>query len=158
MHDKNDIHIIQKLLQDAKQSHDRISEDLNLSRSAIHRRINRLQNLGVINRFSIEIDWQKLGYTVDTFILIVVNTKDFRRLQQELISVRSEGIVIEECYRITSKYGFMMRVKAKNLGNLTNLYDELLKNEDVQETNTLFILTEKRVDIDFSPLLEEQEK
>lgn len=147
MFDQIDVLIIQILLSDAKRSHDSIAEELNLSRSAIHRRIIRLQQLGVLEHYSIAVDWQKLGYTLDVFILISVNTKDFRRLQERLSSVRTEGVTITECYRITSKYGFIMRVKTKTLRDLTNLYDNLLKIEDVLETNTMFILDDQPIDV-----------
>lgn len=155
MPDQTDIGIIQILLRDSTRSHDSIADELGLSRSAIHRRVNRLQETGVIEQFMVRVDWQKLGYTLDVFIAIFVNTKDFRSLQAELMALKGEGIVIEECYRVTGKYGFMLRVKTKSLRDLTKLYDEMLKIEGVLETNTMFILDEKQVEIEI-PLISEE--
>ena len=62
MIDPIDAKILQELSRDSRQSVDRIAEQVGLSATPVRRRIKRLEEAGILIRYSIDIDMEKCGF------------------------------------------------------------------------------------------------
>lgn len=68
--DETDIKILQLLSHDARRSYTDISEEVDLSGPAVANRIERLQDAGIINRFTVDIDRSQLGTGAQIFVQV----------------------------------------------------------------------------------------
>ncbi|RIM96583.1 Lrp/AsnC family transcriptional regulator, partial [Staphylococcus shinii] len=69
--DLTDRKILKTLKEDSKVSLNYISNEVNLSTPSVRERINKLRDIGVINKYTIEIDYKTLGYDIEVIIDIV---------------------------------------------------------------------------------------
>ena len=138
--DEIDIEILELLRKNGRISHENIKKKLNLTRPAMHRRIYKMEDAGFIKGYNVIIDWQKIGYNVDTYVLAKVNTNDFAKLISKIMDIRDDKFKIFECYRVTGEHCIMLRIKTVNTSDLTRFYDMILKIDGILDTKTLLIL------------------
>ena len=138
--DEIDIKILELLRKNGRMSHEDISKKLNLTRPAINRRIYKMEDAGFIKGYKVLVDWQKIGYNVDTYVLAKVNTNDFKSLIEEIMNIKDGKFKIFECYRVTGEHCIMLRIKTINTSDLTRFYDMILKIDGILDTKTLLIL------------------
>jgi Lrp/AsnC family transcriptional regulator, regulator for asnA, asnC and gidA len=82
--DKVDERIIQFLEQDSRRSFSEIAKKLKLSESAIRKRVNALQDRGVIKKFTIQVDPSKLGANSVSIVGIDVEPTKLLEIAQQL--------------------------------------------------------------------------
>lgn len=68
--DETDIEILQLLSHDARRTYTDIAEEVGMSGPAVADRIDRLQDAGIINRFTVEIDRTQLGAGAQIFVQV----------------------------------------------------------------------------------------
>jgi len=68
--DDVDIALLSALSADSRQSQRGLSRELKLSAPAIGERIARLERLGVIRGYTVDVDWAALGYSMSVYIPI----------------------------------------------------------------------------------------
>ena len=66
--DETDVEILRLLSHDARRSYTDIAEAVDLSGPAVADRIERLQDAGIINRFTVDIDRTQLGAGAQIFV------------------------------------------------------------------------------------------
>ena len=67
--DDKDTQILELLIEDARASTKSIADRLNMPRVTVHDRIKRLQDRGVIDKFTVKISHEKLGLPLHGFLL-----------------------------------------------------------------------------------------
>lgn len=143
MLDEIDIKILELLQENGRMSHEEISKHLNLTRPAIHRRIYKMEEKDIVQGYNVKINWQLIGYSVDSFVLANVNTNNFNRLIEKIMQIKDPNFKIFFCYRVTGDNCIMLRIKTKTTNDLTRFYDMILEIEDIIDTKTLLILKEE---------------
>jgi DNA-binding Lrp family transcriptional regulator len=73
--DSIDSAILDSLRADARMSVAALAAEHHISRATAYARLNRLRETGVIQRFTIVVDPEKVGFTVSALILIVTTTE-----------------------------------------------------------------------------------
>ncbi|SHI81377.1 Lrp/AsnC family transcriptional regulator [Lutispora thermophila] len=141
--DDIDIRILRILEKEGRITHEELSKRLNLSRPAIHQRVVKLEQAGVIKGYRTDIEWSKAGQPLRALVFINVKTSDFNGLMDEIVNIKVKGLDIEECLRITGQWCVMLRIRAEETSQITLLHDEVLKIQGVIETFTMLILSEK---------------
>ncbi len=99
--DKQILNILQK---NGRITHEEISKKLNMSRPAIHQRIAKLEQQGIIEGYRTKINWNKLGYSISAYISLKVKTTDFYKLMNDINNIKIENVIIEECHRATGEW------------------------------------------------------
>jgi Lrp/AsnC family transcriptional regulator, leucine-responsive regulatory protein len=69
MEEKDDI-ILRKLRVDSSQPVSELASELQLPRTTVQERIKKLLQTGVIKRFTVQLDYSKIGKPVTVFILV----------------------------------------------------------------------------------------
>lgn len=138
-----DLKIIQALMEDGRCSHEKIAGSLDISRPTVHNRVNELCKAGIIKRYTAVIDWEKLGYGIDAFIMLRLETRDFNQTIKNIMLASNAALIIEKAYRVTGENCIILRIHARNTSEIRNLHDMLLQSEGIIETNTMFILQEE---------------
>ncbi|AKH20018.1 Lrp/AsnC family transcriptional regulator [Sedimenticola thiotaurini] len=123
--DKYDKQLLHHLQQDARLSHVALSERINLSPSQCARRLQRLEEAGVITGYSAIVDQQALGLDVVALINITLEKQqgNIAAAFEQAVQARPE---ILECLLITGDGDYEMRVIARNLQDFSRFISEHL--------------------------------
>lgn len=135
MIDKNDIKILDLLKDDARLSYADLGRKINLSPSAVRERVQKMEESGVIKKYTVLSDHQKLGYGLEAFILLKV----FPGQLKDVLKKIKDFPEISEVHRITGNQNLHLKVMLRNQIELQNLLDKLMTFGD---TNTFLILSE----------------
>jgi Lrp/AsnC family leucine-responsive transcriptional regulator len=143
--DEVDLRILELLETNGRMTHEEIGRRLNLSRPAIHQRVSRLEQAGVIRGYHADINWSKAGQGIKALVMINVKTSDFNKMMEQAATVQVPGLCIERCLRITGKWCVMLQIRAQVTDQITALHDQLLRIEGVTETFTILILQSRPI-------------
>ncbi len=135
MIDDLDEKIIDLLKVNARLSYADIGRQIYLTASSVRERIRRLEDEGVIIKYSVVLDQSKLGYNMEAFILINLysgNLKSFLNIVNKIEEV-------QQCYRITGAQNVQLKVILRDQVHLQELLDKLMVYGD---TTTHLVLTE----------------
>ncbi|WP_405567274.1 Lrp/AsnC family transcriptional regulator [Polaribacter sp. Asnod6-C07] len=126
MVDKIDTEIIKVLKKNSRQSFAEIGRIINLSPSSVRERIQKLQDIGVIKNYTLNIDNHKLGYGLEVFIMLKLFTGKLNIFMKDINTFPE----IKESYRITGPYNIHMRVVLKNQLHLQQFIDKMINYGD----------------------------
>jgi Lrp/AsnC family leucine-responsive transcriptional regulator len=135
MIDKTDLKIIQLLKNNSKASFAEISKKISLSPSSVRERINKLEDIGLIKGYSLEIDQALLGNSLEVFILLKVFTG---KLQYAIMELNKYPEIVK-AHRITGPHNFHLRVALRDQLHLQQFIDRLIT---LGEPTTHLILSE----------------
>lgn len=135
MIDKTDLKIIQLLKDNSKASFAELSKKVSLSPSSVRERINKLEDIGVIKGYRLEVDQALLGNSLEVFILLKVFTG---KLQYAILELNKYPEIVK-AYRITGPHNFHLRVALRDQLHLQQFIDRLIT---LGEPTTHLILSE----------------
>ncbi len=135
MVDSIDMQLLNLLKENSRQSFADLGRKISLSPSSVRERIQKMEDTGLIKRYDIQIDYKKLGYELEAFILLKV----FPGQLKDVLKKIKDFPEIKEAHRITGNQNLHLRVIFKNQIDLQNLLDKLMLFGD---TNTFLILSE----------------
>lgn len=139
--DKLDFEILKLLGENGRISHEEISKGINISRPAVHQRVKKLEDSGIIKKYKALIDWEELHQNIKSLIYIKINSRDFKAISQNIINIKVPDVFLEESYRLAGEWCMLVKVRASSPQNITNYIDEIWKINGVIETTTNFILS-----------------
>jgi Lrp/AsnC family transcriptional regulator for asnA, asnC and gidA len=116
--------IIQMLEQDSRQSFNDIGKKLKLSESAIRKRVICLQEKGIIKRFTVQIDPQRLGYNSISIVSIDVEPTKLLEVAQKLCEFKEIRSVVTS----TGDHMIMTEIWTKDGRELTKVTSEKIGN------------------------------
>jgi Lrp/AsnC family leucine-responsive transcriptional regulator len=135
--DNNDLRIIEMLTENARCSLRDIAAVVNLSPSSIRNRMERLVDLGVIKKYTLDLDYRKLGIEVEVVVLITSNPGESDSIYQKL----SKYEEISRVLRTSGPANFVCIIQVKDIPQLAQfITGELEKLEGVERIETMFIL------------------
>lgn len=121
--DKLDRKILQLISQDARIPFLEVARECNVSGAAIHQRIQKLKNTGIIKGSEFIIDNYKVGYQTCAYIGITLNDINaFSKVADELKKIPE----IVECHYSTGKYSLFVKVYARDNRHLLQIIIERL--------------------------------
>lgn len=135
--DDNDRKIIDILSQDARISLREIKKKVDLSPSSIRNRMERLISLGIIKRYTLDVDYRKLGYEIQVLVLITSRPSESDALCKTL----SNYDEVYEVYRTTGPINFICMIRVKDFSELAKFITEKLeKLSGIEKIETTFVL------------------
>lgn len=138
--DKIDIAILNMLQMDSRATIADIGDHVGLSNSAAHRRVQALQESGVITNYSARLNPQKLGLGVQAYIEITL--KDQSRESMDKFEERVADMDdILECYLMSGSADYMLSVVATNLNDFDDIHRNCLSElPGVMSMTTKFLI------------------
>lgn len=119
--DLTDRKIIETLKRDSKVSLSYISDSVNLSTPSVRERINKMKDMGIIKKYTIDIDYKTLGYDIDVLIDIVIKNNLYRDFK--IFIAKQDNV--EFCYRVSGDSCFIFKVRFKNMVDVEQFIDNL---------------------------------
>ena len=87
--DETDLELLELLLSDARRPWSELAEVVGLSAPAVADRVERLQERGVLRRFTVDIDRSQLGGGVPVLLTLAVATDEFAGVRETLLNAEA---------------------------------------------------------------------
>jgi Lrp/AsnC family transcriptional regulator, leucine-responsive regulatory protein len=140
--DETDLELLRLLREDGRAAVTRIAEQLHLSRSAVHQRLNTLVEGGVLQGFAPLVDPRQLGTGIAAFVLLSAGPGG--RLEYEPLRAELEALPhVELAALVTGEADVLLLVRATDLDELRRfLLEDLQRVGEMRSTLTLLVLDE----------------
>ena len=111
-----------------------VARACNVSGAAIHQRIQKLTNLGILKGSEYVIDPEKIGYETCAYIGIYLkDPESFDSVTKALEAIPE----VVECHFTTGKYDMFIKIYAKNNHHLLSIIHDKLQPLGLARTETL---------------------
>lgn len=144
--DSKDNQIINILMENSKLSTHKISRITSIPITTVHHRIKKLEKLGIIKRYTLELDNKKYGRPIAAYILITVDyklLKSKKKSQHNLAEKLKNHEIVQEASMVTSGTDIIIKVRVKDIEELNYFVTKYLRNIDgIEKTQTMVILRE----------------
>jgi Lrp/AsnC family leucine-responsive transcriptional regulator len=142
--DKLDRGILRLLQQNGRETYDVIGEQVGLSASAVLRRVKRLEESGVIDRYVALVKPEAVGLGLTAYINVRLekHTESHKRNPMDLFRAAVQTWPeVAECSALTGEMDYLLRVVVQDMGHYSRfIMDTLLKHPSVQDCKTSFVL------------------
>lgn len=146
--DATDIKIINSLIDNSRISLSELSADIHLSVSAVSERIRKLENEGIIARYTAVINYDRLGFDVTAYMDVSMDDPTYKA---EFIEFAKRTPDIVECDYVAGDYDFIMKINTQNTHSLDKVLTAIRSLKGVGRTKTTFVLSKHKEA--FSPKL-----
>jgi len=132
--DKLDRQILQMISDDARVAFLEVARVCGVSGAAIHQRIQKLTNMGILLGSQYVMDPEKIGYETCAYIgLNLKNPEDFDRVVESLKEIPE----VTECHYTTGNYDMFIKIYAHNNHHLLNIIHDQLQPLGLSSSQTL---------------------
>ncbi|MDO5614837.1 MAG: Lrp/AsnC ligand binding domain-containing protein [Cruoricaptor ignavus] len=135
--DDTDKQIIHILTSNAKASLGQISKTIGLSTTAIHQRIKKLEQAGVIENSISFLNPRKIGYKVVSYIGVFLDKPSY---YQDAIKALNEINEVVEAHYTTGNYTIFLKVICLDNDHLMIILNKIQKLKGVTRTETFISL------------------
>lgn len=138
MPDDIDSKAVTALLDDGRVSWADLGTALGLSAPAAAERVRKLQERGLVRGFAAVLDPEAAGFPVLAFVAVTLARQDARRTFLDAVRRHPS---IQECHHVAGDDDFLLKVRARSLGELDALLSDELKGRlGIARTRTTIVL------------------
>jgi Lrp/AsnC family transcriptional regulator, regulator for asnA, asnC and gidA len=136
--DELDEKILKLITKNARIPFLEVARACGVSGAAIHQRVQRLLNIGVITGSEFIVNPQKLGYNTCAYMGIYLEKTKYHK--QVVAAMRNIPEIVE-CHYTTGQYAIFIKIQTKTNKHLKKLIDEDLQEiEGIARTETFMSL------------------
>ena len=146
--DGTDIKILGCLKENSRENASVIGQKVNMSVSAVIERIKKLENLGIIKKYTIILDPKRINKDVMAYISVSIEHPKYN--ESFIDFVKNNKNIIEGNY-ITGDFDFILKACAESTQMLEKILNEIKSVQGVSLTRTLIILSSIKNDYSASP-------
>ena len=140
--DTIDKKLLQLLQHDTKKTTKELSLKLNLSVTAVYERIKKLEREGIIAKYVVLLDKEKVGKNVVVFchLKLIQHTKEFlTKFESEVVQLKE----VLECHHVSGDYDYILKIAVKNMEEYREfLVTKLTTLEHIGSTHSTFMISE----------------
>jgi Lrp/AsnC family transcriptional regulator for asnA, asnC and gidA len=138
--DEVDCQILLHLIENARKPFTEIAQELLVSTGTVHQRVKKLERAGIINGYSLSVNYQKFGYTLTVYVGVFVQT-GFNALD-----------VIERLHHIpeitvadlaAGTYSVFCKLRCRDTLHAKDVLFRMQAVEGVKGTETMIMLEER---------------
>ena len=142
--DKLDRHILRSLQDNGRASYEHIADTVGLSPSAVLRRVKRLEDTAVIDRYVALVKPEAVGLGLTAYLNVRLEklTESHKRNPMDVFraSVQSWPEVVE-CVALTGEMDYLLRLLVRDMAHYSQfIMNTLLKHPSVQDCKTSFVM------------------
>jgi Lrp/AsnC family transcriptional regulator, leucine-responsive regulatory protein len=132
--DARDLAIVAALQRDARATYADVAARVGMSASAVHDRVRKLEQSGVIRSYSAVVDPEALGL----FVTALVAASPLDPSQPDDLPERvREFPEVEDCYSVAGEANYILKVRTTTTGALEDLIRRLREKGNVQTRTTI---------------------
>ncbi len=134
MLDERDRDIVAALQDDARATYADVAARVGLSASAVHERVRKLEQQGVIRGYRAVIDPGSLGL----YVTSLIEVRPFDRSQPDDLPDRvADFAEVEDCYSVAGEASYVLKVRTATTAELEDLIRRLREKAGVATKTTI---------------------
>jgi Lrp/AsnC family leucine-responsive transcriptional regulator len=138
--DRTDLRILEALQQNGRLSNQELAEQVALSPSPCLRRVRRLEERGVIQRYVALLDPEPLGLGLLAYVSVKLEKRGKMPMEDFGARVQAWPEVLA-CYAMTGEMDYLLRVRVENLQHFSGfVMNQLLRQPGVVDVKSSFAL------------------
>ena len=141
--DNIDLKILNVLSKNAKMPYTEVAKKVFVSGGTVHVRMRKLEKMGVVRGTKLDIDYDKLGYNISSYMGIYLE-KSF--LYKETVKSLKKIPEIVEIHAITGQYTIFIKIICKDTSHFRNFLDTVHKVKGITRTETFMSFEETILD------------
>ena len=141
--DNIDLKILNVLSKNAKMPYTEVAKKVFVSGGTVHVRMKKLEKMGVVRGTKLDIDYNKLGYNISSYMGIYLE-KSF--LYKETVKFLKKIPEIVEIHAITGQYTIFIKIICKDTSHFRNFLDTVHKVKGITRTETFMSFEETILD------------
>jgi len=141
--DNIDLKILNVLSKNAKMPYTEVAKKVFVSGGTVHVRMRKLEKMGVVRGTKLDIDYDKLGYNISSYVGIYLE-KSF--LYRETVKSLKKIPEIVEIHAITGQYTIFIKIICKDTSHFRNFLDTVHKVKGITRTETFMSFEETILD------------
>lgn len=135
--DETDRRILDLLRQDGRRTVSDIAKRVNLSPAPVKRRIDRLEETGVIAGYTVVLDHKKVGPSIEAYTeLRFVGDTDV----DDILAMAAEQPEVQEVVAIAGDPDALVHVRADDVEHLQRVVNNMRRSGTVTGTKTLIVI------------------
>ena len=139
--DDINLKIIGVLSKDSSVPFVEIARQIGISDATVHLRVRRLKDQGVINKFTLSVDNNLLGYDHLSFVGINIRPGIADQITEELSSIEE----VLEVHEMHGKFDLFVKVRAKDLNHTRDIIEKKIRTlPNIVETQLMTVLKTKK--------------
>lgn len=135
--DDLDLRILGELLEDSRISLRKLADKLDIAVGTVQARIRRMEKEGIIRKYTVILDHEKLGFELTTVTEVIVSKGKLIDTEKEIAKIGHVMAV----YDVTGETDIIVVAKFRNREELSKFTKKLLSLPFVERTNTHVVLT-----------------
>lgn len=142
--DRLDRAILARLQADGRETHEAIGAQIGLSASAVLRRIKKLEEAGVIDRYVALLNPVAVGLGLSAYVNVRLEKRAEHAKRNPMDEFRASVQAwpeVVECVALTGEMDFLLRLVVQDMSAYSRfMMDTLLRHPSVQDCKTSFVM------------------
>ncbi|MFF4822341.1 Lrp/AsnC family transcriptional regulator [Streptomyces sp. NPDC001312] len=138
--DETDLSLLRLLAADARTSQRQLAVKLGISPPTVGERMNRLERLGVIRGYSVQVDWEALGFGVPVYLSVkAARGYDVAEMMRSLWEITE----VDDVTLVTGSLDLVVRLRVRDDTHLRSvLLNRIWQIAGMQGTETMLGVAE----------------
>ncbi len=142
--DEKDKKILEILQENSSLSSYKISKKILIPVTTVNNRIKKLKKLGVIKKFTVDIDKSKLGFTLEAYIFLTVSLEELKQEGmkiKDLMRIIRNNPLVESVDNVTGDIDIVVKMHVRDISELNDYVANTLSYyKGVEKTKTALVL------------------
>lgn len=135
--DDLDLKILGEFMEDSRITCRKIAKKLGIAPGTVLSRIRRMEKNNILKKYTVSVDYEKLGYSVTSVTEITVSKGKLVEVEKKLAELPGVCAV----YDVTGDIDAIVISKFRNPAELSRFTKKVLSMPNVERANTHFVLT-----------------
>jgi Lrp/AsnC family transcriptional regulator for asnA, asnC and gidA len=141
--DDINLKILDILTKDSSTAFVDVAKRIGISDATVHMRVRRMMAVGIINKFTISVDNDLLGYDHVGFMGINIIPGSADQIISDLVRIEE----VLEIHEMHGKFDFLLKIRAKNLTQIRDIVEnKICKIPSILESELLTVLKTRKED------------
>ncbi len=133
--DEIDKKILDELHHNSRLSMSELGRRVNLSSPSVTERVKQMESFGIIKKYTLEIDYEKLGLPIQCIIEATIKNGDYKSFKNYIEKLPN----VEFCYRVAGSACYMLKMQFETFAKAEKFIDEV---NPIAQTVTHFIFSQ----------------
>lgn len=133
--DDIDQKILEELAENSRLSMSELGRRIKLSSPSVTERVRQMESFGIIKKYTLDIDYEKVGLPIQCIVEATVKNGDYKRLKTYIEELPN----VDFCYRIAGNACYMLKMQFENFSEVEKFINTI---NPFASTVTHFIFSE----------------
>ena len=129
--------LIQLLRQNARASVTDLARDMNLSRTTVQQRLNRLEEQGVITGYTVRLSPRAEANAIQAHVMVKSDSQNSRQLTDSLSKIPQ----VETVLSVSGRYDYIVILRVADTQQLDDVLDQIWEVEGITGTESSVVLS-----------------